>query len=109
MFFDNLNEYIWDGGNGIRIDDEAGLNIYEPVNSTYTRWIEEWIEMWNKLNKGFLLQLEVEDGVGYYISRISPKKNYSFPDWKVIEEEECVIDDDEAGNVSRYSCCDEGE
>ncbi len=108
LFIENVSEFVW-ATQDLKGDGEAFLA--EPINNTYTSWLEEWVVMFNKLNEGFQLKLVIEnEGFcdGYRFVRITPKQ-ITYPQNDNIEDEEYELDDDEAGVVSNDSCCDEEE
>jgi hypothetical protein len=106
QFIMNVGEWCWDRD----LLGRGYADIYEPVCDTYTKWLTEWVELFNKLqvNDGFKVQLVINCDPDYYtIRRIAPS-DIKFP--QCDDDEEYTLNDEEeeeAGEVSKESRIDD--
>lgn len=109
QFYQNISEFVWEGNGRYNLKEESAL-LFEPVNDTFTRWIEEWVGEFNKLNgksAGFIVECVIMDSRdGYEIRRV-PVSYLEYPKSDKVEDEEYDIEDeDEAGEITKESCID---
>ena len=116
QFLSNVSDYCWAGNRHSSITDEDGVRIYEPVCSTYTRWLERWVTAFNATNDNVKVALTVCRGFheddyyrGYLIKRIN---HLAFPSFDNIQEEVYTITAEQAedlGEVCKASVVEEEE
>ena len=104
-FLSNINEWCWEGSGRTDLTCEYGAFIPEEVCTTYTKWLEEWVERFNAMEQGFKVKLLIE-GHYYRICRVIVK-DITFPKWDDIKEEEYVLESEKAGEISHASRTDD--
>jgi hypothetical protein len=104
-FLSNINEWCWEGSGRVDLTCEDGAFIPEEVCTTYTKWLEEWVERFNAMEQGFKVKL-ITDEKYYRIRRIIVK-DIQFPNWNDIEDDLYEVDSDDSGEISQASRTDE--
>jgi hypothetical protein len=95
-FINNVSEWVWEGNGRCDLEGDNSAYIPEPVCSTYTRWLTEWLTLFNTLNPDFQLKLNC-DISGYRL--VHNKSKIVYPKVNNIEDEEYELTTKEAENA----------
>jgi hypothetical protein len=77
----------------------------EMVHDTFTKWINEWVAMFNRLNTEYPIMLINEDPMRLYIftkcfkNTIFEKNKLCFPDANDFVDEVCLLYETNLGNL----------
>jgi hypothetical protein len=110
-FLHSLTNFIFEGNGGRDIRVEDGAYIPEAVNSTFTRWIQEWVDEFNKINTGCRVELViVGQEYGRPMYRIMPvKPEINQPKVFYTQDEFFEVDNSVASYLSRRAFTEKHE